>query len=33
VLVNRPWGEPPGLAERHSAADIDAVLQAKQAAE
>jgi GST-like protein len=32
VLVNRPWGEPPGLAERHSAADIDAILQAKAAA-
>ena len=32
VLVNRPWGDPPGLAERHSAADIDAILSAKAAA-
>ena len=32
LLVNRPWGEPPGLAERHSAADIDAILQARAAA-
>jgi GST-like protein len=32
VLVNRPWGEPPGLDERHSAADIDAILSAKAAA-
>ena len=32
LLVNRPWGEPPGLAERHSAADIDAIVQAKAAA-
>ncbi len=32
-LVNRPWGEPPGLAERHSAADIDALLKARAAAE
>ena len=33
VLVNRPWGEPPGLAERHSAADIDAILKERAAAE
>ncbi|HEX3408075.1 MAG TPA: glutathione-dependent disulfide-bond oxidoreductase, partial [Caulobacteraceae bacterium] len=33
VLVNRPWGDPPGLSERHSAADIDAIVQARAAAE
>src|SRR5579862_5641319 len=32
VLVNRPWGDPPGLAERHSAADIDAIVSARAAA-
>ncbi|MGH6972854.1 MAG: glutathione-dependent disulfide-bond oxidoreductase, partial [Caulobacteraceae bacterium] len=24
VLVNRSWGDPPGLAERHAASDFDA---------